>query len=332
MTISVMQSLNTYQFEGDTCYRVGNFENALCWFNKALRKHPTDITILTKKANTLICLKRYTQAYKIYTKVFLQTNSWGLVDEYIHHYSTDLTGNIQQLRDLLQFNYNIPLIDSGLQSYVTIRHKKINELKRIDTWNRFRNRLQTKRFDSLDKYYELFLKEFGESFYNHFISFYCYLYEQNIIRMNIPELATILTNHRKKMKLKQFERFLKTGRKQPLLDKMTGVEFVNHLADFFERTGYFVKKNPSTHDYGADLLIRRSGKTIAIQAKCRKQPARISAVQEVHGGKDYYYAQKAVVISLGGFTKSAVNLANRLGVELWNRQRLLDEINRYRVY
>ena len=150
--------------------------------------------------------------------------------------------------------------------------------------------------------------------------------------MNIPELATILTNHRKKMKLEQFERFLKTGRKQPLLDKMTGVEFVNYLADFFERTGYFVKKNPSTHDYGADLLIRRSGKTIAIQAKCRKQPARISAVQEVHGGKDYYYAQKAVVISLGGFTKSAVNLANRLGVELWNRQRLLDEINRYRVY
>jgi len=35
------------------------------------------------------------------------------------------------------------------------------------------------------------------------------------------------------------------------------------------------------------------------------------------------------VISVGGFTKSAVKLANRLGVELWDRKRLLDEIKKF---
>jgi len=33
-----------------------------------------------------------------------------------------------------------------------------------------------------------------------------------------------------------------------------------------------------------------------------------------------------MVISVGGFTNSAVKLANRLGVELWDRKKLFDEI------
>jgi restriction system protein len=135
--------------------------------------------------------------------------------------------------------------------------------------------------------------------------------------------------HRKKMKLDQFERFLKTGRKQPLLDRMTGTEFVNFLADFFDNKGYHVRKNPPTHDFGADLIVDRFEETIAVQAKCRKQTVGIPAVQEVHGARDYYRTRRAMVISVGGFTKSAVKLANRLGVELWDRKRLLDEIKKF---
>ena len=131
-----------------------------------------------------------------------------------------------------------------------------------------------------------------------------------------------------KIKFEQFERYLRTGRKQPFFEKMTGLEFVDFLVDFFQIKGYYVKKNPPSYDFGADLIIEKFGDTIAVQAKCRKQAVGIPAIQEVHGGRDYYRTQRAMVISIGGFTKTAVKTANRLGVELWDKKKLLENMKK----
>lgn len=315
-------------YEGDNCYRIGDYNNALCWYNKGLRKDPENIILLTMKANVLYNLHRYNKAYECYVKVLLQAKALEIIDQYVERYQSNLQIDIYNLHELLKIKYNIPITLAGLQLVLKKVREDHNKYRKVKEWLDFKKSLQQKHQVPLEEYMYLFLQRFGESFYKHFISFYCYLYEHNIINLTMNQFATILMEHRRKIKLEQFERFLRTGRKQPMLDTMTGTEFVDFLADIFQNKGCLVSKNPPTHDFGADLIVVRLGVAIAVQAKCRKQAVRITAIQEIYGGRDYYHTQRALVVSIGGFTKSAVKLANRLGVELWDRKRLLDEINK----
>jgi restriction system protein len=90
----------------------------------------------------------------------------------------------------------------------------------------------------------------------------------------------------------------------------------------------YCQKNPPSYDFGANLIIDRFGETVAVQVKCRKQVAGVSAVEEVQCGRDYYRTREAMVISLGGFTSSAVKMAACLRVELWDKKELLQQMTK----
>ena len=315
-------------YGGNVCYNDESDKEILKKLNLALKKDPENTYLIILKGNVLINLRRYAKAYECFIKVLIHANIIDLIDNYVEKYNAHLEGDVVNLLNLLNNKYNIPITLDGLNFVLKKVREDHNKYRKAKEWRDFRKSLQRKHQVSRDEYMDLFLQRFGESFYKHFISFYCYLWEHNIINLTMNQFATILMGHRKKIKLDQFERFLKTGRKQPLLDRMTGTEFVDFLADSFENKGYHVRKNPPTHDFGADLIVDKFGETIAVQAKCRKQAARITAVQEVHGARSYYHTRRAMVISIGGFTKSAIKLANRLGVELWDRKKLFDEISK----
>ena len=315
-------------YGGNVCYNDGSHKEILKRLNLSLKKDPENTYLIILKGNVLINLCRYAKAYECFMTVLIHANIIDLIDNYVEKYNAHLEGDVANLLALLNNKYNIPITPDGLNLVLKKVREDHNKYRNVKEWQDFKKSLQRKHQGPLEEYMYLFLQRFGESFYKHFISFYCYLYEHNIINLTMNQFATILMGHRKKMKLDQFERFLKTGRKQPLLDRMTGTEFVNFLADFFDNKGYHVRKNPPTHDFGADLIVDRFGETIAVQAKCRKQTVGITAVQEVHGARDYYRTRRAMVISVGGFTPSAVKTANRLGVELWDRKKLFDEISK----
>jgi len=313
-------------YEGNVCNYDGSYREILKKLNLSLKKDPENTYLNILKGNVLINLCRYAKAYECFIKVLIHANIIDLIDNYVEKYNAHLEGDVVNLLDLLNNKCNIPITLDGLNLVLKKVREDHNKYRKVKEWLDFKKSLQRKHQVPLEEYMHLFLQRFGESFYEHFIRFYCYLLEHNIIKMTMNQFATTLMDQRKKMKLDQFERFLKTGKKQPLLDRMTGTEFVNFLADFFDNKGYHVRKNPPTHDFGADLIVDRFGETIAVQAKCRKQAVGITAVQEVHGARDYYLTRRAMVISVGGFTNSAVKLANRLGVELWDRKKLFDEI------
>ena len=63
-----------------------------------------------------------------------------------------------------------------------------------------------------------------------------------------------------------------------------------------------------------------------IQVKRRKQTIGISAIQEAHTAKDYHRANKALVIISSKFSKSAIECAERVNVELWDRERLMQNL------
>lgn len=107
------------------------------------------------------------------------------------------------------------------------------------------------------------------------------------------------------------------------IDKLSGRAFEDYLAAQFKHLGYRVKKTEDSHDYGADLLIRKRGELIVVQAKRYEKSVGLAAVQEAAGAIAYYEADRAMVVTNSRFTKSARNLARLNDIELWDRKEII---------
>lgn len=103
------------------------------------------------------------------------------------------------------------------------------------------------------------------------------------------------------------------------IDKMSGEEFEVYLKTFFEKKGYTVELTPLSNDYGADLVCSKKEEVIVVQAKRYEGNVGNSAVQEIVAAKEYYEADRCIVVTNSYFTKNAVGLAEANDVELWDR-------------
>jgi HJR/Mrr/RecB family endonuclease len=307
---------------------MGDYKRGLCWYSRALKDDPKNISLLIKKGNTLVNIHRNESAYKSYVEAFIYANAIDILDGYVDRYPSCLDHEIDLLKNLLASNYNIHITLGGLKVFLDKLVKERTRSKQRKEWNHFKNILETKPFATLDDIFYLYLKTFGEKFYVHAMRFFCYLFERPDIAISKRVFFDNLLKQMDKIKFENFEHFLRTGRKQPFLERMTADEFVDFMVDFFQNRGYTVRKNPVSYDFGCDLLLYKFGDSTAVQLKARKQTVGISAVEEVHAGRGYYNTRGAMVISLGGFSSSAVKMANRLSVLLWDKKKLLEQMNK----
>jgi len=115
-------------------------------------------------------------------------------------------------------------------------------------------------------------------------------------------------------------------------DSMTGVEFEKWLKLRFEELGYKVELTPTTGDMGADLILHSPrGLKIAVQAKktkAIKNGIGSKPIGEVLRGIRAYECDKGMVVTNGKFTDSAKKEARACNVELWDRDKLLDKIEK----
>lgn len=95
-----------------------------------------------------------------------------------------------------------------------------------------------------------------------------------------------------------------------------GAKFERRLARMFRRLGYGVRRVGGSNDHGADLILTRHRKRIAVQAKHYAKPVGNSAVQEVFAAKAYYQCTDAWVVTNASFTAAAVEQARPCGVRL----------------
>ncbi|SDM87101.1 restriction endonuclease [Bacillus sp. OK048] len=110
------------------------------------------------------------------------------------------------------------------------------------------------------------------------------------------------------------------------IDKMDGILFEHYLKELYQSRGYAAEVTSASGDYGADLLLKKDGRKIVVQAKRYAKDVGIKAVQEVLGAKSYYKAEEAWVVSNSYFTKAARELAAKGQVMLVNRDELIDYI------
>ena len=106
------------------------------------------------------------------------------------------------------------------------------------------------------------------------------------------------------------------------LDQLSGIEFEEFLAGLFRVEGYEAELTPTSGDYGADLILSKSGRRIAVQAKRYVGSVGVQAVQEALSGQAYYQCDTAWVISTGSFTNNAMELAQKSGVKMIGRSEI----------
>ena len=322
--------ISNYTDQGDGYYNHGNYRDALRFYNKGLKLDGKNVLLLIKKGNSLFNLKKKSDAYWSYFSAFFNSDAFDLIDEYVNQYGMDLERDLVRFNDLLKWNYDIPISRDGLLMFLKQTLDDLDERRRLKEFERFKVHLDGKYLVSLREYVDIYLRYFGERYKRHFLSFFCYLVRDRGFPLNMGKLAVIIMDRSKLIELERFEHLLKSGgRKQTSLDHMTGIQFQDYIATLFETRGDRVTRNPLSHDKGADLLIEEFGFRIAVQTKRRKQTIGIKAVQEVYSAQCYYGAQRALVITSNRFTKPAIEMADRLGVELWDRKRLLDEIKKF---
>ncbi len=98
-----------------------------------------------------------------------------------------------------------------------------------------------------------------------------------------------------------------------------GIAFEYVCADILRRRGFInVKVTQASGDQGIDVLASKGGKRYAVQCKLYSNPVSNSAVQEAFAGMKYYGCSKAAVMTNSTFTESARDLAESIGVELWD--------------
>ncbi|MGG6899126.1 restriction endonuclease, partial [Rhizobium sp. BR 315] len=107
------------------------------------------------------------------------------------------------------------------------------------------------------------------------------------------------------------------------IDQMDGFQFEYYLNELFKSNGYTSQVTKSRGDYGADLILKRDGEVIAVQAKRHSKPVGLKAIQEITAAKGFYRANKAWVVTNNSFTKQAINLASSLDVKLIGREELI---------
>ncbi len=128
---------------------------------------------------------------------------------------------------------------------------------------------------------------------------------------------------------KSGKRYLRYGFAR--LNNLTGEEFEELLKAYFRKNGYKVQLTPKSGDYGADLIVKKNGEKIIVQAKRYKGSVGISAVQEVIGAKEYYNGDKALVITNSYFTPAAKELAGKTKVKLWDGKVVAEIIEKKRL-
>ena len=111
-------------------------------------------------------------------------------------------------------------------------------------------------------------------------------------------------------------------------DSMDGKQFEHYCAYLLEKDGFRdVNVTKASGDHGIDILAKKDNLSYAIQCKRYSGSVGNKAVQEAFTGKALYHADIAVVITNSTFTKQAIEDAQSLGVELWDKKFLLKYIS-----
>jgi len=107
-------------------------------------------------------------------------------------------------------------------------------------------------------------------------------------------------------------------------DLMDGHEFERFCAALLLKDGFSnADVTSGSGDHGVDILAEKDGITYAIQCKRSSSNIGNKAVQEIFSGKEFYKKHIGVVMTNQYFTLAAKEAAERTGIVLWDREKII---------
>lgn len=103
----------------------------------------------------------------------------------------------------------------------------------------------------------------------------------------------------------------------------SGEDYERAMCRKLRRYGFRkIRATAASGDHGTDILAVRKGISYAIQCKYYSYPVGNHAVQEAYTGCAYYGCDVPAVLTNSTFTANARREAERIGVELWQENRI----------
>lgn len=95
--------------------------------------------------------------------------------------------------------------------------------------------------------------------------------------------------------------------------------YESHVAKYYEARGYHTQVTSYSNDYGLDVLAENGTERLAIQAKLYGHTSRQvnrQMMMELHGVKDYFDCDRAVLATDGVVRQDAREVADKLNIEV----------------
>ncbi|AJG91178.1 restriction endonuclease (plasmid) [Bacillus tropicus] len=170
-------------------------------------------------------------------------------------------------------------------------------------------------------------------------NFMCFLLKNNKIELDVTyqelqeKLTNMLMQEGEDQMLQDYGSYLLAEDEDNVsitlesIDEMDGYQFEEFVAKLFVEMGYKAEVTNSSGDYGIDVIAKRKGLSIGIQAKRYSDKVPNKAVQEVIAGISYYKLDQGLVITNNYFTRQAQNQAKGTNVLLWDRDMLQQKLH-----
>ena len=112
---------------------------------------------------------------------------------------------------------------------------------------------------------------------------------------------------------------------KPAFDSMNGGDFEEYCATLLRYNGFVnITLTKTSGDQGIDIIAYKDSIKYGIQCKCYTADIGNKAVQEVFAGRTFYNCDVGIVLTNRYFTKSAVELAKKNRIHLWDRDKLIE--------
>lgn len=107
------------------------------------------------------------------------------------------------------------------------------------------------------------------------------------------------------------------------IDQLEGYQFEEYIAKLLSDCGYAdVIVTQRSGDYGADITAFHEEEIIGFQCKRASHNIGVQGVKDIAAGMQYYDCDQGVVVTNRHFTRQAQALAQKCGIELWDRDTL----------
>ena len=314
-----------YKRNGDRYYKEKRYNQALSWYESGLRVNPNNINLLVSAGNALFKLFNIERSIPIFYKAIKLAHKKKvfqiIVNKYYQRKVIDYKSFIKRLHNI----HNLKIESKAIPYIISYIHDIQIHKYSEDQYQIFKKNFEKNTIKTFENLLDEYIINYFVFKSNQYLFWFHRLCSEKGYHLDINQLNQHVLD-----RVDYWNNFYRNNPDvMPLLtkiDRMDGLEFEKFIKNLFQKKGYKTRLTKKSKDEGGDIIVYNGYDSIAIQSKRWNKTVRVNAIQEAHTAKDIYDTERAMVITNSSFSDDAIKMADKLNIELWDRNRLIQEI------